>query len=527
LLIVTVPLFVRMPLWPDVAFYDICARDILEGGAPERDFVILSPPGTAWTLALVRSVVGSSSEALRLVDLAIITTIVVLLAGWLRQLGLSRTSQLWTAVLLFAFYLTASEWIHCQPDTWMLLPALAALHLRRRQFGRLAGDAAAGRVVARATLEGFCWGTACLIKPFVVLPGVCAWLASVAMLRRAGPGRLTVLACDAAGLVAGGLLSGAIWQCWLLACGTWHAYWHNVAMYRGEYYSTFDPLWVRPLSLLFQLNPWGAVHLLALPVALGVLANAALARRSLATTTTNSSSAALPLLAAFYVGWLVQSAFVQSEFDYHVAPTLMLAIVFVAAMLASRPTSRWGCAGVVLGVLATVCQPAIAPSRLVLWGRCWSEANSPGLRDRLALRPDDDFATSWQDLAEVAAFLKDRDVSDSELICYDGPAIPLYLQLGVRPGTRFLYPSTFIAFFPGLREAIRTELSETPCRYVVTDMQTSAAYEDQERCQAADTDLTGSPVTSSDMARRFPHSEPEVFRAGRYVVHEVRPRVRK
>ena len=41
--------------------------------------------------------------------------------------GRRRVPGVWVAALLFAFYLSTSEFCHAQRDVWMLLPALAAL----------------------------------------------------------------------------------------------------------------------------------------------------------------------------------------------------------------------------------------------------------------------------------------------------------------------------------------------------------------------------------------------------------------
>src|SRR4051794_23526621 len=96
---VALPLFVRMPVTSDVAFYDTCARVVLSGGALERDLVFLPPPGMVWSRILVRSLFGWTSEAVRLADLVIVSAIIWLLACWLRAAGLSRAARVWVAVL--------------------------------------------------------------------------------------------------------------------------------------------------------------------------------------------------------------------------------------------------------------------------------------------------------------------------------------------------------------------------------------------------------------------------------------------
>src|SRR5207248_9528209 len=136
-------------------------------------------------------------------------------------------------------------------------------------------------------------------------------------------------------------------------------------------------------------------------------------------------------------------------------------------------------------------------------------------------------ATDWQQLKEVEMFLKDQQVADGELLCYDVSTVPLYLQLGVRPATRFLFPNIQISLFPSRREAIRSELSAGGHRYVVTDLRffTSSFAPPQLRAARAKVPASSGPDSTAippELAQRFPYSEPVVFRTGRYVVHEVR-----
>jgi 4-amino-4-deoxy-L-arabinose transferase-like glycosyltransferase len=162
LLLLAVPLFLRMPPTVDVAFYGVCAETLLQGGILDRDIVMLQPPGMSWLVAAVHALLGDSVIALRGVDLVIVAAIVALLLRWQRSM-ISSAGLGWLGVALAAFYLTTSEWVHAQPDTWMLLPALAALTIHRRLL-----EARASRWLA--LVEGLLWGFGCLIKPFVILP---------------------------------------------------------------------------------------------------------------------------------------------------------------------------------------------------------------------------------------------------------------------------------------------------------------------------------------------------------------------
>jgi hypothetical protein len=82
-----------MPTWTDVAFCDIGARHVLCGGALERDFLFLPPPGFVWARLSVRSLLGYSDFAVRQAGLAVVSGIVAQLALWLRALGLSRAMR--------------------------------------------------------------------------------------------------------------------------------------------------------------------------------------------------------------------------------------------------------------------------------------------------------------------------------------------------------------------------------------------------------------------------------------------------
>jgi hypothetical protein len=70
------PLTVCMPLWCDVALYDMAARNVLQGGVHYRDIFDTNMPGVVWIHCLVRSTLGWSSEVLRLFDAAVLTAII-------------------------------------------------------------------------------------------------------------------------------------------------------------------------------------------------------------------------------------------------------------------------------------------------------------------------------------------------------------------------------------------------------------------------------------------------------------------
>src|ERR1700754_2139800 len=96
LLVIGLPLFVCMPLYQDVSFFDIAARNLLRGGVHYRDFLDHNMPGIVWLLGVIHSSLGWRSETLRCIDILIVTLTVGLLFQWLHRTGLALTACIWT-----------------------------------------------------------------------------------------------------------------------------------------------------------------------------------------------------------------------------------------------------------------------------------------------------------------------------------------------------------------------------------------------------------------------------------------------
>jgi hypothetical protein len=216
------------------------------------------------------------------------------------------------------------------------------------------------------------------------------------------------------------------------------------------------------------------------------------------------------LLSALYVGWLVQAVALQHLFDYvHVAP-LLLALTVVCrrcASLAAGPRRTLLVSLLLLGVAVRL--PALTAQRLTTWRRCLSEGSSAELSDRLSLLPRGNCA----DLDRVRAFLQARQVRDGELTCYNMRTLPLYLDLGVRPSTRYLFLENVLEIFRGQRDRVRADLAAGGQRYFVCDVTVTRW---QEQPPGRDPAL---PVAEGDVVR-FPH-EKLIYRAGRYAVFAV------
>ena len=72
ILAIGVPLFICMPLWVDTTMHDLSARNLLRGGMHYRDIFETNLPGMVWISALIRPLIGWSSEAIRAVDLVVV-----------------------------------------------------------------------------------------------------------------------------------------------------------------------------------------------------------------------------------------------------------------------------------------------------------------------------------------------------------------------------------------------------------------------------------------------------------------------
>src|SRR5262249_15286704 len=90
LLVTALPLFVCMPVWSDVIHYDLCARNILRGGIHYRDQTDVNFPGMVWIHAGLRTLLGWSTEALRIVDILVVCGVVGLLVRWVKRSGGSK-----------------------------------------------------------------------------------------------------------------------------------------------------------------------------------------------------------------------------------------------------------------------------------------------------------------------------------------------------------------------------------------------------------------------------------------------------
>jgi hypothetical protein len=557
LLVVALPLFLCMGLFSDVAYYGVFAQAIARGGILERDVMVyFRPPTMGWILLAIQWLAGGwHTEAVRMADFLFLSADIWLMVHWLKPMGVSRVGRIWTAVVLFSFYFSTSEWCHCQPDAWMMLPALGALYLRQRQLEQLLRPQVSPLSVgAWATLEGFLWGVGCLFKPYVVVPGALCWLIATAFVylrsRRLGP-----LVVDALGMVVGGLLAGGIWMLWLKWGGGWPYFWDDVRGWSGHYFTYAPTNAFRIVYLVTHFPPWGLVHVVALPVAV-----AAIYRLLIGARRQDRASAEMPSLtraalqAAFFLGFFFEGNFLQLQFDYHIIPGLLLGITLLAGQIGIRLGVRRGgirrvvvqcplgtaslrpgfvvaVVGAVLAV-AVVRHPLHDLDRPALWPRCWREGGSPDLKDRLALDisyyPPTMFPSYWKPLAAVEDYLRAQGVHDGEVTCFGMHTVQLYLDLDITPSTRFPFLEVATATFHKKHPLFQRLLNASKQRFVVSDLRWLKPNLDRVAPEElSKTNTSGIPEL--DKCRKqgaFPWVEPVVFRAGPYLVHRVKHKVK-
>lgn len=525
-LVLSVPLFLASPVWVDTLFYDMCARNVLNGGMHYRDIFDTNLPGMVWLQLGIRVLLGWSSEAMRMVDLVAVSAIIALLLCWVRPLGLSRARRIWLAVVLFACYFSLYEWCHCQRDVWMLLPALIAIHLRRRQVLTMGQPSSIGARLCLSFVEGSCWSLAIWIKPMIALPGIATWAVATVLSFRMQRATLRIVAVDLLGLLsAAGIIGGAGIFC-LWRSGTWAQLMEVMRTWNPEYLAhVWDPMsrWCG-YRMWFETNlPWPLVHLLALPATLWAIWRYLLSKN--AANESGMVRASWLLLVGLYYGWHVQAILLQQSHEYVQVPAMLLAIAMAATLLdvrikGYRPV-RFGCF-VFLG-LAAMWHPMLRWNRVAQWPQAIAGANRVGLRDRLALTTDDwggAGRVDWRELKRVEEFLRTQDIHDGELTCFNDCTFPLYLELQLAPSTRWLYFHIPKDICPSHREEVRAVLASSRQRFVVADLMSVAKRSMWEG--EADGPVNSTPSRFPKEWRNvFPWYEPVVFRAGRYEVHRV------
>ncbi len=541
LMIQSLPLMLCMPLTADAVLYDLQAKTAFQGGVLYRDIVEPNLPGIVWLHMLIRSLFGWSTTALRLVDLGIVAGIVLLLVFWHRS-GRAKAGKqtcnesIFLALMLFWFYFGTSEWCHCQRDIWMLLPALAALYLRRNQITRLSSpDCSKRNIFQWGILEGVIWAVGFWLKPFIAIPAIVVLILGLIVIGKEKSFRLkktrSLILFDLLAVLAGGLLIGLLGIGWLVQSGTWPHFLEMMLEWNPTYFEVGSDRWTWDRLVREQLRfmPFSLFHLLAIPLSLFQIAK----MLSPAHTIKQKELSRL-LLCGLYSGWLIQSFTMQHLFDYVHVPEVFLAITIViryariplesvAAPSAIKGTNSSAnnvsiVAAFVLMMLALITNPATSWKRTSYWKTCLIRGSTPEVKNAVQ-----HFALpNWVELQPALDFLRERNLRDQELTVHNVHLVHAYRELGLKPSTRFVYLDVLTRIFHREHaEEIVNELDRSGHRYVLSGLIENGMLPQNVQSEGSRLSFTLPEKFPREHLSEFPYHFPVVFRSGQYVVHRV------
>jgi hypothetical protein len=283
------------------------------------------------------------------------------------------------------------------------------------------------------------------------------------------------------------------------------------------------------------------------------------------------------VLGGLYLAWAAQAFLVQRGFQYaHVPETLIMLAVWashrwawvpIALLWLTITTTLWMVADTRpdlkerLDNLPRTTRERYLPrhviadtDRLRLWPECWhftmEDKKRYQLWDKLRLHEPHEASISWEEINEVAEYLRDNDIEHQTVAWFDS-AHAVYLILDVRPKFRFMHVYTALSISvysetDGLVgvELMLHELKKSGAKYVINDLEwtTIGTYGDEQQrarllgpaknpphdllpIHAPWWDRLRDVQPSDPVDVPFPFNQPTVFRTrkgtGRYVIHRV------
>ncbi|QDT33557.1 hypothetical protein [Thalassoglobus polymorphus] len=543
LLIALGPLFLRLPVTNDAVLYDLEARWMKAGVLPYRDIVEANFPGVLVIHSLTRSSLGESNEALRIVDLTIVCTmLLLLLACVVKGTGSYRFGG-WSAVFGLLFYLSLSEWCHCQRDIWLLLPAVGGCLLRILQVQRQA-TATSAKIFVHSLIEGCVWGLGIWLKPHLLIVCVVVWVMSIFMIQ--GWKRKAI---DGSGLLAGGVIMGAIGLWSLMRLGALEAFLVSLREWNPGYLEARSQNWTlaRYKVMNIILAPWTLLHLVAIPLSslsvsrylleqfalpLAREERISLVKMLFATRQnlqTNSKDALQPaarndqafvraLLSAVYLFWLLQAHFLQHLFDYVHIPAILLSIGVLGVHAGQYRLLRTPAILLPLILLGLWRSPFTDANQMRLWEPATQGDLTPAETESLARLPN----PKWEDLAEIESFLRDQNVHERDVLMFNSDLVTLYWNLNLTSPTPYVYLFELQNYFPERKELIDAAMINGPQKFVITDLVSCGMPSRSAEEIGPEGPLAPPPGYTRANLKAYPWSEPVVFRSGRYLVHKVR-----
>ncbi|MFO0938902.1 MAG: hypothetical protein U0798_20555 [Gemmataceae bacterium] len=487
LLAFLVPPFLRTPLDCDPQLFDLFVRDAKQGALLYRDMVENKTPAMYGIHFAIRSTLGWSSEAIRAVDLCVVGLGIVGLTCWFPR---SRQALRWILlIVLTTFYLTLSEWCHVQCDVWLLTPIMAALHVRRRF--------PVGSMGARL-FEGLLWGLAVAMKPHVIVVAFAVWLVGCRFARTEAGTSWGGLIVDTFATALGG---ATVLFLGLFAMDRYdllQPYYLHMTGWAGDYakanfYGPFGAMAFR-IQFAVRLMPWSLVYAIALLLSAVGLLRFWISRRAQDMT----------WLQAALIGWTIQAFAVQHVFDYpHIAP-IMISIAVLLRRFDDREVLLVGAVLLLAGLVAF--KEPYFTERAKLWKDCFEPQVTPAFRDRLAQME----FVSWDEMAPVAAYVRQQGYLDGDVIVASDSALPFWQLSELRPPTRYYLFLNNLLAFPSKRTLILDAVTTLPHLKVVVCDVTKLRW--TPRTTTAPHDLPDDWHGPAHWADRV------VFRSGRYAL---------
>lgn len=498
------PLFFRMPVTNDAVLYDLETRWIDSFILPYKDIVEPNFPGVLFIHKGTRFLFGESNEALKLVDLLLLVGSLGCAATLLFWLDRTLKSSFWAVSLALLFYLSQSEWCHCQRDTWLLLPALLATSLRVRQVKYfLEQDSITA--FAFSVCEGLIWGAGIWLKPHLIVIVFVVWSFSLLMT----PGQERKL-YDSLGLLLGGLIAGGIGLKSLHLLGAQSDFFNSMIEWNPGYLSARFDNWTlaRYIGMNFRFSPWSFLHLVAIPLSLYSI------WRYLSTQR-DEEAMTKAILSAVYLVWILQAHLLQHLFDYVHVPGILLALVVISAhssecsLLHSPPLL------LAFTLVACLMSPLVKPKKLSLIPIALDRDLTASETELISRLPN----PKWSDLEKVEQYLREQSVSEKDVLMYNSDLVTLYWNLNLQSPTPYVYMFELQHYFPDRKDLFQDSMLNGPQKFIVTDLVSCG----MPVLQAEEVDESGElappPGYRRANLKHYPWSEPVVFRAGRYMVH--------
>lgn len=492
-LVVGLPLFLRSPPWCDITLYQMAARNILHGGIHYQDIFDTNLPGFVWVVTTLYWLFGPNVIALRVVDLTVVLGIVLLLDRIAKWGGATPAGRWWAVAAAAVFYPFTVEMSHAQRDTWMMLPAVAAVALR---FRRATGTAAGGSPLWLSFLEGAVWGAGVWMKPHIALMALCVWLLTAWRLAADRPNPWRSLLADLIGNILGGLAVGIPGVLWMYASGVMGPFIDVFTEWNPRYMKLSRHEYpTRVVTELHWFPPWSLWLVVTVPIAVLSLLDAApwWGRARDAEHPTGFLGRWLPIrlwdrdagsdarfvrgvIGGLYLVWAWQAFIIQRGFEYaHVPETFLMICIWTMHRWAWVPivfvwlaitSSVWLVADLHPGTRAWIdnLEPLdrrdflprhtlADPNRLKLWPRCFrlgmSDRERYQLWDDLRQHPPHEASPGWEELYEVTEFLRARGVKDGEVIAWFDSPHAAYLMLDIDPAFRYMHVHTAISISVG------------------------------------------------------------------------------